>query len=152
MKHTNGFTLLETLVYIALLGILITGVFSVAYNLMEGTARINKKILLHEEATFILRKIGWAIADATSITIPSANVLSINKIHFAQNPIIFDESGGIVRITRGSGIAIPLNSVRAPVEDLSFTHVPRSGIKPEGVQVILSIHGQQFEALWYLKQ
>src|SRR3990167_6326959 len=70
--HNKGFTLLETLIYIALLGMLLTGVLLTAYPLFTGAERITKNVTAEGEAAFILRKISWALSSAASVSTPSA--------------------------------------------------------------------------------
>lgn len=59
----RGFTLIETLVYIALLGILMGGAMLAVYQLIANVGQVNANIAIEEEANFLLRKVNWALGN-----------------------------------------------------------------------------------------
>src|SRR3989344_6349600 len=58
---SRGFTLLETIIYIALFSIIMGGTLVAVFNILEGGGNINTKNTAQDESTFVMRKIGWAL-------------------------------------------------------------------------------------------
>src|SRR5437667_361850 len=54
-KNNSGFTLIETILYIALLTILLSGAVFASYNLIEGSGRLKTNININEEGGFVLK-------------------------------------------------------------------------------------------------
>ena len=122
--HNKGFTLLETLIYIALLGMLLTGVLLTAYPLFTGAERITKNVTAEGEAAFILRKISWALSSATSVSVPNSTTLTIQ--HASAGQLKFDLNVDSLELND----TFPLNASRAPVTSFSVTNTPASGGTP----------------------
>ena len=118
----KGFSLLETLVYLGLFAIVMTGIIAVAFSIFEGSGRNQTKVMVQTEGNFLLGKINWAMNDATttSVTItPPSLTITRNS-----NPttVVFDlDSGGNNMEINGS----ILNNSNVTVSNLSF---PRSGV------------------------
>lgn len=66
-----GFTLLETLMYIALLSILMLSTLVTAWQLLESMHADSVHIAAQEEASFVLKKIEKILQSAESISQPS---------------------------------------------------------------------------------
>jgi len=90
----KGFTLIETLIYIALFGIILTGVITAAYPLITGADRLSQRVTAESEAAFVLHKIAWALSSwSVQSVVGGGNTLTItfqvggpyNSIAFAQN-------------------------------------------------------------------
>ena len=84
MNTSRAFTLIETIVYLALFGLLMTGVILTAYNLFEGAARSQTEAMVTDEGNFLIGKITWALSGTQSINNPpsgtSGSQLSVNKV------------------------------------------------------------------------
>ena len=82
LRNSKGFTLIETLIYIALFTILVGTAFATAYQLIQGTDILNTKTVNQEEVNFVLRKINWALGDVSTINNPlsgSSGYLSVTR-------------------------------------------------------------------------
>jgi hypothetical protein len=75
MKHTKGFTLIETLMYLALFTLIIGGGMLATYQIIESTTASYGHILLQEEGNFILRKIAWGFYQ------PNTNIADLVALH-----------------------------------------------------------------------
>ena len=64
---TRGFTLIETVLYIGLMGILMTGTLLIVYQLLQSSSHTNAKTTLQNEGTFVLRKLDWAFSTNTNV-------------------------------------------------------------------------------------
>jgi len=93
MKKTHGFTLIEVLVYLALMGLLFSGLFVPAFMIMENIGRNDAQIMVHNEGMFLLAKIEKEARGA-----------------------VFQENRGSLEIN-----GIPLNNSSTEVSNLNFT-------------------------------
>ena len=120
MKNQLGFTLIEVLVYLALLGLIFSGLFISAYAIIENIGRNDTQIMVNEEGGFLLAKIGFAINGATSVEVENDLILKINNPPTA----IFRENGGYLEIN-----GIPLNNSSVQVKNLEFIDNGNSGLE-----------------------
>lgn len=148
----RGFTLIETMIYVALFVIIIGGGFVGAYQVISSSDYANRQSVIDEEGNFVIRKIEWALSGTQTINSPALGVtgstLSINKYNFApNNPVVFDLNMGVVRLKKGSGSPISLTTSNVVVSNLSFTQIATSGIRAS-----LTIQGKIFETTKYIRQ
>lgn len=162
LKVSTGFTLLETLIYLALFAVIIGGVIAAVYNIVEASGRNQTKVQAQEEANFLLGKINWALTGANGVTVvPSPPSLTVNKYNFGANPLVFDLNGAKLRLKEGSGTAADLNSDSIQVVNLVFQDIPAVNGKPEGVEATFTfrtltpngaVTNQDFEITKYLRK
>jgi len=86
INMNKGFTLIEVLVYIALLGIIMTGLLASSLSIFQNTDRTQTSIMVQEEGDFLLAKINASLTGANSITAPAAGN-SANTLTFIKNGI-----------------------------------------------------------------
>src|SRR3989344_4187045 len=109
----EGFTLIETVVYIALLVILIGGGMIGVFNILEGSGRTRQAMYREQEAYFIIRKIDAVLSEATTVDTSVAGVLQTDDVRI-------DLGGEQIFLERGGGNAIPLNDTLVPATALNF--------------------------------
>ena len=147
-----GFTLLETLLYLAFFTLLIGSGTVAVYHIIESSQRTHYRIAVEEEGNFLLRKIDAALTDPALIDMPLLNgtssTLSVQKINSISNPIRIDVSEGRARLTRGTGTPVMLTASDTAIENLVFEHIEN----PEGVRATFSIHGIVFETARYKRK
>lgn len=132
----KGFTLVETLVYIALFGILVGGFVVSAYGLFESNNRNLAKAMLQQEKDFVVGKINWALSGAQSVTVPAAGAsggtLTLTK--YDGSTITLGLSSGAVTV---EGSAITNSNVT--VTKLVFIRTYAGGASPESVEAGFTI-------------
>lgn len=155
----RGFTLIETILYIALFAMLMSGAVVAAYNLLEGGNRNKTAIGIQEEGTFINRKIHWALTGASNAVVSGGgNTLTITRPDLgAQSPLVIYGNGTTVTIARGAtGLEVALNSERypvsAPVSGPLFTLVPPLDGRPASITSSYVIQGKPFIFRTYVRQ
>lgn len=168
MKKQNGFTLIETLVYLALFTIIIGGALVGVYQIIQGTNATQKKIVIEEEGNFLVRKLNWALTNATAINSPGSpgvagtgDTLSLTKSDLtpSENPLVFSVSSGNLQLKRGDASMIALNGNNVTITNFNVVHSVPPG-KTESVAisftVVSSINGvtntQNFQTTKYLRQ
>ena len=137
--HNVGFTLIETIIYIGLFGIMITGIFVSMYPLFTNAQRLTANILIDGESAFILTKIKYALAHTITSTQgviispkegETANVLTITngtqQYEFAEDtsqvfctpPLICSP----LTLSQNGQQPQALNSERVAIENFTVTH------------------------------
>ncbi len=151
-NQERGFTILETVIYIGLFSILMTGVLVTVYELIEGGTQNREAVAIQSEGTFINRKISWALSGATAIDVSSSTILTITRPDLGgQSPLRITENGGQMLISRGGGATIPLTTAEFKVENTSFSMIPSVAGLPDGILVHYTIDDVPFEFRTYLR-
>lgn len=99
-KPISGFTLIETIIYVGLFGIMFTGIFISIYPFFTGAERLSRNVAAEGETAFILAKIQYALTTTTTkILSPAENATS-------STLIIADSSGTkLFTFTQGTATA-----------------------------------------------
>ncbi len=153
-KKKSGFTLMETMVYIALFGILMSGAITSAWSLLEGGANNKNAMAVQEEGTFLSRKINWALTGATDVDVTGGGkILTVTRPDLsADSPLVIGVSGSILTITRGSSVAVSLNGDFFKITDVQFTNTPETGGVPSSIEAKFSVNSTPFIFKTYLRQ
>ncbi len=109
----KGFTLIETIIYVAMFSMIIGGGVAAAYQMIQSTDSTSSRTILEQEANFILRKLDWALTGATLLATPAPQpklvvTRSPAAVTFTLNGTDFQKGG------------VSLNSLRVTVSSLSF--------------------------------
>jgi prepilin-type N-terminal cleavage/methylation domain-containing protein len=111
MKKPAGFTLIEVIIYLALFGVIFSGLFVSAFAIIGNIGRGDTQTMVQGEGAFLLAKIGWAMNGANSIDISTPSVLKVNDPPSA----IFKEDDGCLEIN-----GVPLNNSNVRIKNLKF--------------------------------
>lgn len=141
----KGFTLIEVLIYSAILVIILGGILVTFYSILGTSDSLRYRIELVENSKFLEQKFRWAITGAAQIDSPviggTSATLSLNKPGVA-NPLIFDLDNGMVRIASGSETPIPLTNSFVIVTSLSFENYSFSGNTQNTVRVRVDLESR----------
>lgn len=139
----TGFTLLETIIYIALFSLISSFVIAVFYQAISSYDQQRNRMEVDGEANFMMQKMIGALTGAQTVSQPALNAtssaISFNKYNYAQNPVVLDVVLKNIRISEGSGQPVILGSSRIFVDNLVFTHLPAVQSAPEAVVINLSV-------------
>lgn len=128
--HKRGFTLIEILLGIALMGIIILVLTGLLFLLFQAQVKHQVISEVEYQGAFIIKKITQTIHNADSISSPlpgtQGSSLSLAMISASKNPTIFDLSNSHIRITEGTGSAISLSSSRVHITNFQITHLSQS--------------------------
>lgn len=143
MFSKGGFTLVETIIYIALFSIMTSFVLAVFYQLIGSYDQNKNRIEVDQEANFLMQKLLWALTGAEIINQPTAGAtstsLSLSKYTYGQNPIVFDVAAQNLRISKASSPPVQLGSRKIFVTEFLAEHVPAVQSAPEGVKIRLGV-------------
>ena len=153
-KSGKGFTLVETMVYIALFAILMSGAIAATYELLEGGDRNEASVSIQEEGTFLDRKINWALTGASATLVSGGgSTLTITRPDLgAQSPLVITGASGALTIKRGASAPVQLNSETYAVTSVVFTITPASGGRPPSITVSFLVQNKPFVFRTYLRQ
>lgn len=148
----SGFTLLETIIYIALLGMIMSGALVTSYQLIDGASASDSKATIQEEGNFVLRKINWALTGVQSIATPISgcnSVLSVSK--YDGTNVAIRLSNGKVEISESGvgGTYLPITTENASTTCLRFGLV---GSSLNGLAATTTINGIDFSITKYIRK
>lgn len=142
----NGFTLIETIIYITLFTLLIGTVFITAYEIVASSASMSARTGAQNEGNFVIRKINWALTGVENIHSPfwnTTNNLKVTKYDGTKIHICLDKAK--VKIHRGtfgncnSADYIELTTDNISVSDLGFEFISTNGSSPYGIKATVTI-------------
>jgi len=110
--NRRGITLMETLLYCALLGILAAGALPAGYALLSAAERGREDVRAAQEAAFVAAKVDWALSEARAggVSIADDGGLSIRTRDPARDPIVVRGSDSQICLRSGAGACDPLTS------------------------------------------
>ncbi|NBV77611.1 hypothetical protein EBR66_05615 [bacterium] len=143
--HTRAFTLIETVLYLALFSALLGGLFMCAYMLIDSADRSQTKAMMQAEKQFILATIDRALTGASAIaTTTPPNAVTITHLDgtvtkfCAVGTNIVQLVGAGTCSTRG----VALNNSNVTISKLTFLHTynPMNPSIPEKLEAGFTIH------------
>lgn len=138
-KH--GFTFIETLIYIAIVGVVLAAAFLTANQLIFSEERTVLLRELTESQRFLMQKIAWVLQGADAIVLPAANSsggsLAVNKLNYLYNPLSITLNGSWVDLGSGA-TTTSLTNDYVIVNSLNFTHRVLSGQTIIEVDAVIS--------------
>ena len=143
MKKSNGFTLIESILYISLLAIFLGGVLQLGWTVVNSRTKSYVTEEVNQNLRLSLQRILMEIKSADSINSVSATSLSLSKSNASYNPTVISLVSGKIKIGYGSvgncPIANPcdLTSNNVVVTYLNFVNL--SSGKSKNVQTSLTI-------------
>ncbi len=160
LNNKNGFTLIETIIYTGLLGLIIGAMLPTVFELLQGGAKLNAKTVIQSEANFVLRKINLAFSGASNVVIINSNFLRISRYDGVQVDFCLDSSNPLkkaIKIRRGvfgaslcsDSSFLPITTQNVFVNDLLFVQV---GVDPIGIKSSIDISGHDFEITKYVRK
>jgi len=160
-RRTRGFTLLETVIYIALLTLIMGGTLAATYELLSGQSRASGHNTTQEEGSFVLGKFAWAMGQITatstpSIVSPHTNDLDITTVSgrvqlCLASSAIWIRQGGTGGAC-GDTSYRPLTTENVEVIGLDLTYLPAVAGAPEGIMASTTINGETFRMTRYLRK
>jgi len=135
----TGFSIIEFLIYIAILTIAIAAMGLVVSNVFRVGARTDVVQEVNHNGRFTMQRIGQAVRESSGIK-TEGNRLELSFEDPAKNPTVFDVSSeGKLRIKEGNGGDIELTTSRVVVDKLVFKKVSDDSVRVDSVRVEMNI-------------
>jgi type II secretory pathway pseudopilin PulG len=139
MMNKNGFSLIELILYVALLAVIISGVvtFGVDVVLIRSKNRVEQEVIANTRLA--AKRINFEIRNASGINGVGAQSISLSNTDALKNPTVISLSSGRITIGYGSTGNCPttapcaLTSNKVTVQSLIFDDVS-SGTHPQGIR------------------
>lgn len=137
-----GYTLIELLLYVALIGVLLTAV--VGFFTLMADARVKNQTIneVNDQGVFAMESITQSLRNATNITSPAVGTngaqLTIVVPTAAASPTIFNLSGTTLQIKEGTSAAVALTNSKVQVTAFSVKNLSRAST-PGIAQVSMTI-------------
>lgn len=132
-KNNQGFTLVETIVYIAIFAIVAGALVTFILNINSSRLHSQTMLEVKGHGADLMRTLTTAIKNATAINSPgtgsNSGVLSINTPDVTKNPTVFSANGEALFITEGVNTALALTNNKVKITNLTFTNLTRTGTK-----------------------
>ena len=130
-RRQAGYTLIELLLYVAISGMLLTGVVGFFGLVTEARVKNQSISEVDEQGAAAMDYITQTIRNATSISSPVVGAtgasLTLVVPTGALSPTIFSLSGTVLQVKEGAAAAIPLTSNEVQVSSLTFHNLTRTG-------------------------
>lgn len=132
-RSQQGYTLIELLLYIAMIGTLL-GAVTIFFSVTTDARIKNQSISeVNDQGAFIMDSITQVVRNATSISGPavgaSGSQLTVAVPTASLSPTIFSVSGGVLQVKEGTANAVALTNSEVQVTSFSVTNLSRSGTK-----------------------
>lgn len=138
----DGYTLIELLLYVAIMGILLGALTSFFGVSLSSRIKNESIIEVDRQGEFMIDTIARTTRAADSITTPavgaSGGTLTLAMATAGVNPTIFNISGTTLQIKEGAGATIPLNSNRVAVTGFTVKNLSR-GSTPGVIKISFTV-------------
>jgi type II secretory pathway pseudopilin PulG len=141
MKSTRnfGFSLLEVVIYTAMVGVIMLGVITLAYVTLDVRGKVRASIILQENYRFALNRATMIVNQAEDITFPlngaTGTELILAMKEPALDPTIINTQDGVVYLQQGLGQPAALTSVEVDVQNFS---IERASTTAPMVRIVIS--------------
>lgn len=151
MKNNHqGFTLIETLMYVALLSFFLSSLLGITYESLGSAQKISGQILLQQEALFLIRKTDWALTGARNVTLITAAQIHIERYAAPTSvDIKYNNAAKTVEVSTDQTTFYTLNSSNFQVNSAGFTLTAHGTARYAEVSLLLN--GQPFALKKYLR-
>ena len=128
-KFQKGFTLLEIVIYAALVGIFLTGAISLAWNIVYAGLKSSAQNEVTNNLNLVTKKLSYEIKNAESLSINNSSSITIQSLDDSRGEIIFylDGQGLMFGVDNGGSCTVSspclLTGNKVLVTDFSLEEV-----------------------------
>lgn len=130
-KNKNAFTLIELLLYVAVVSILVLTISSFLNIVMQAKEKRQTIAEVEQQGASIAYFISQNIKMASGITSPAMGVsnptLILSSSDILRNPTIFKVVNNVMVINLSNGADIPLHNDKVSVSNFSCTNLGKAG-------------------------
>lgn len=144
--RSGGFTLIEILIYIAIMGVIVTGfiTFSISISNTRNKTFVVQEV--HSNSRTALNLISQRIRSSTGINSASSTfgadpgVLSLSMAASFRDPTVIDldQNDGVLRIGEATSSPVAITTDKVKITNLVFTNLTPSGER-ESIRVEITV-------------
>lgn len=124
-RRAKGFTILELLIYTAIVGMTLVSMIFVTQTMYDIRARVRTSALVREHVGFVLTRAMSSVRQASAVTLPvggsATSTLELVTAVTSTNPTVFLLRDGRVYLKEGASEELPLTSDEIEITGLLFT-------------------------------
>lgn len=139
-KNQTGFTLIELILYIALVSIFITGAIFFAWDVIYGREKAFQQQIVEQNSRAILARIAYEIRRASDINSVTSSSIQLEN---GVNDTTISLSSGTVQTTTGGAGPFSLSSNQVVVTDLSFTNLTSANNNTNNIDISITVRQAQ---------
>ena len=136
MMKLKAFTLIELLLYVAIISIVLSAILPIGLSVVQSSIKNSIYQELGSVARNVLERIKYEIRNASYIS--SVNANSITVINDSGASLTIDSTGGKVRINIGNG-PVDITPYNTYVESLIFTDGTSVDDKSKNIQIQMKL-------------
>ncbi len=123
----RGFTLIETMIYLAIFTVMIGGIVMAAYALFASSAKLETRAMILQEEQFAMMTIERLLSEAASVSVPTSGSQggTLTLTTFSGVTYMISRASGVITL---NGSALTNTNVTA--DTLTFQ---RASTTPDGV-------------------
>jgi len=130
-SHQTGFTLLELLLYAAIVGSLLISISYFFATVADSRVKNQTIAEVDQQGRFMMDTMLQTIRNASGINSPSAgansNSLSVTVPLSGNSPTVYSLSGSSLQIKEGANTPVLLSNSNVSISNLTFTNLTRPG-------------------------
>lgn len=139
-KSSAGFTLIELILYIAILTIVLSALVPFAWNAVETGVKSAVQQEVNSNARYVSERIKYEIRNANNINSVNVPLGTIDLNTSTNTTTVIDLLGGNVRIRYGAlGTPVNLNSANTSINSLTFTNYTSGDLKTKHIQFAITV-------------
>jgi type II secretory pathway pseudopilin PulG len=138
----QGYTLIELLLYVAMIGTLLTSVTYFFGVVVDARVKNQTVTEVNDQGTALMDYVTQTIRNATSITAPTTGVsaasLTLVVPTGSLSPTVFNMNSTTMQVKEGAGSVLPLTNDKVQLSGLTFKNLSRAST-PGSVQVSFTL-------------
>jgi prepilin-type N-terminal cleavage/methylation domain-containing protein len=131
LRQQAGYTLIELLLYVAMIGILLSAVTYFFGAAAEARVKNQTVTEVDSQGTYVMDYMAETIRNATSISAPtigaSGSSLTLVVPVGSLSPTVFSLASGAMQVKEGAGVAATLTSDDVAITSFTVKNLSRSG-------------------------
>lgn len=141
MKKQAGFTLIELILYIAIVTFVLVALTNYALSVMSTGAKSSTEQEIFSAGRYVSERIKYEIRNASGINSVAATSISLSNTDSAKNPTVIALNSGQITVKYGTSTALPINSANTSVNSLVFTNFSSGDNKTKNIRYVFTIAG-----------
>jgi len=132
-SKSEGFTLIEMLLYIGIIAIMLATLLSFSLQMLASSAKSQTDQTVYSEERYATERLTYEIRNAAGVNVASSSfgvnlaasstaMLSLSEASSPLNPTVFSVASGTFMVQQGTGAPIALNSSSTQVTSLVFSN------------------------------
>jgi hypothetical protein len=150
----RGTTIIEVIMYVALLAVITGILLDFTISIMTRSAKVRAQINVEQNIRFAMEKISSTIRNSKDATVPSdgggsGSTLSLTMADAGLSPTVFQVTNGVLTMKQGAGQAVPLTSSAVSVSGLNFINLVNSVAHARTSPGWIQCTDTQHDSIWY---